>query len=61
VRVTLPSSDKKSDAIAVSLNHRDDYSVTVFFPYETREGRLQFGEVFAQKGEADIFEPLVRS
>ncbi len=57
VRVTLPSSDKKSDAIAVSLNHRDDYSVIIFFPYEIKEGRLQFGEVFAQKGEADIFEP----
>ncbi len=60
VRVTLPSSDKKSDAIAVSLDHREDYSVIVFFPYEIKEGRLQFGEVFAQKGEADIFEPQMR-
>jgi hypothetical protein len=57
VLVTFPPSGKKSDAIAVSLNHRDDYSVIVFFPYEIKEGRLQFGEAFAQEGEADIFSP----
>ena len=55
VLVTLPSSGKKSDALAVSLNHRDDYSAIVFFPYEIKEGRLQFGGAFVQKGEADIF------
>ncbi len=55
VRVTLPSSEKKSDAIAVALNHRDNYSVIVFFPYQIDEGRLKIGDAFAQKGEADIF------
>ncbi len=57
VLVTLPSSDKKSDAIAVSLNHQEDYSVIVMLPYEIKHGQRQFGEVFAQKGEADIFSP----
>jgi len=56
VRVTLPSSEQKSDAIAVSLDHREDYPVIVFFPYEIKEGRLQFGEAFAQKGKTDIFK-----
>jgi len=57
VKVNLPSSDKKSDAIAVSLNHRENYSVIVFFPYQLKNGKLTFSEVFAQKGEADIFPP----
>lgn len=32
VRASLPSTGDKSDAIAVSLNHRDGYSVIVIFP-----------------------------
>jgi len=55
VRVNLPSTGDKSDAIAISLNHRDNYSVIVFFPYKLDSGRLILGTVFAQKGEADIF------
>ena len=55
VRVTVPSTGTKSDAIAVSLNHRDNYSVVVFFPYQLTNGQLTFGEVFAQKGESDVF------
>jgi hypothetical protein len=55
VRIVLPSTGKKSDAIAVTLNHRDNYSVVVFFPYQLTNGQLIFGEVFAQKGESDVF------
>jgi hypothetical protein len=55
VRVVLPSSGEKSDAIAVSLNHRDNYSLIVFFPYQLNAGKIAFGEVFAQKGGADVF------
>ena len=55
VKITLPSSGQKSDAIAVSLNHRENYSIVVFFPYQLNQGQLSFGEVFAQKGEADVF------
>lgn len=55
VRVVVPSSGKKSDAIAVALNHRSNYSVIVYYPYELKMGVLTYGEVFAQKGESDIF------
>lgn len=55
VRVKLPSAEEKSDAIAVSLNHRDNYSVIVLFPYKIDNGKLILGTDFAQKGEADIF------
>jgi hypothetical protein len=55
VKVALPSSGQKSDAIAVSLNHRENYSVIVLRPYQLKKGQLTLGEVFVQKGEADVF------
>ncbi len=55
VRVKLPLLEEKSDAIAISLNHRDNYSVIVLFPYKINAGQLILGTAFAQKGEADIF------
>jgi hypothetical protein len=55
VGVILPSTADKSDAIAVSLNHRDSYSIIVLFPYKIDSGKLILGAAFAQKGEADIF------
>ena len=54
-KVELPSVEEKSDAIAVSLNHRDDYSVVVFLPYKIESKKLILGTVFAQKGYADVF------
>ncbi len=56
-RVKLPSTDDKSDAIVVSLNHRDGYSIVVAFPYRIDGGKLTMGTTFAQMGEADIFPP----
>lgn len=55
VRITLPSSSEKSDAIAVSLNHRDGYSIVVLFPYRIEDGSALIGTALAQRGEADIF------
>jgi hypothetical protein len=55
VKVKLPSTGERSDAIAVSLDHRDSYSVVVLFPYRIDSGRLTVGEAFAQAGDADIF------
>lgn len=56
VRVTL-TSGVKSDAIAVSLEHRDRYSVLVALPYAREEGALQYGTLIAQPREAEIFGP----
>jgi hypothetical protein len=55
VRVKLPSTGERSDAIAVSLNHRDNYSIVVLFPYKIDNGKLMLGDAFAERGEADIF------
>jgi hypothetical protein len=60
VRITLDDGHK-SDAINVSLDHRDDYSVVVLFPYVLKKrgligGRdVVLGEAIGQRGEADIF------
>jgi hypothetical protein len=55
VRIQLPSAEEKSDAIAVSLNHRDNYSIIVLFPYKIDAGKLILGAAVAQPGEGDIF------
>ena len=53
VTVRLPHSDRKSDAIQVSVEHSDGYSAEVFFPYQLVENHVVYGEVFAQQGKAD--------
>jgi len=55
VSLTQPGSDRKSDAIAVRLDHRDNYSVTVFFPYVIANGEPVLGEAFGNTGENAIF------
>jgi hypothetical protein len=55
VRVVLPQTGIKSDAIAVALDHTDNYSVVVFFPYQIAQSQLIFGETFAQKGDDGVF------
>ena len=44
VLVTPPGASDKSDAIAVALDHRDNYSVIVFYPYELEGGEIRFGK-----------------
>jgi hypothetical protein len=55
VRVTPPGTSVKIDAVAVELDHRDNYSVVVFFPYTIRDGMVDVREPFANKGEGRIF------
>ncbi len=55
VRVMLPGANEKSDAIALNLDHRDNYSVTVFFPYTITGGQLTIGDAFANGGDYSIF------
>ncbi|MBR2455077.1 MAG: hypothetical protein IKB36_03395 [Clostridia bacterium] len=47
---------KTTDAIIVSLEHKDDYSVIVGLPYKSSLfNKIKFGELFAQNGNKDIF------
>ena len=56
VRVTVPSTGKKSDAVEIRLDHVDRMSIEVLFPYEIdSKGKIIYGEMFAQKGASIIF------
>lgn len=53
---TFTSNGKQTDAIIVSLEHQDDYSVIVGLPYEIGLfKKIKFGELFAQSGNSDVF------
>lgn len=56
--VVPPGASAKTDAIAVALDHRDNYSVIVIFLYALDHGNLTIGALFAQKGKSAVF-PLV--
>lgn len=53
--LTISSTGEKTDAIVVSLDHRDDYSVIVMFPYTITNGKLVMQAPIAQKGAGDVF------
>lgn len=55
VRVSLPDDGTKSDAVAVALDHKDNYSAVVLLPYQIHDGQVSFGEIFAQQGANSIF------
>jgi hypothetical protein len=57
VKVVAPGTTVKSDAIAVALEHRDGYSVAVYFPYVLGAGEVTIGKSFAERSKARVFAP----
>lgn len=55
VRITHPDTGEATDAIHVFLDHRDNFSIEVVFPYRLDGIELAVSEPFAQDGEASIF------
>jgi hypothetical protein len=55
VRVVAPGSSETTDAIAIALDHQENYSVVVYIPYKLVSGKVQYGEIFATAGANDIF------
>lgn len=56
VLIVPPGREAKQDAISVELDHRDDYSVVVHFPYSIDiEGSLRVEKPFAGAGSDLIF------
>ena len=50
------SNQKELDGILVSLEHRENYSISICLPY--KKGlfkKINFGEIFALEGKHDIF------
>ncbi len=55
-RSAVPGNGAAQDAVFVHLNHRDNYSIVVTFPYHFgAEGELVIEEPFANDGEYDVF------
>ncbi len=56
IRTIPPNKTEKQDAIAFEIDHRDDYSIVVVFPYSfIGDGELQIEAPFAVAGEGNIF------
>ncbi|MEM1085370.1 MAG: hypothetical protein AAGI48_14755 [Verrucomicrobiota bacterium] len=56
IRTIPPGKSEKQDAIAFELDHRDEYSVVVVFPYSfAGDGELQIEAPFASKGDGTVF------
>jgi len=55
VKTIPPGRSEKTDAVAIALDHRDNYSVEVYFPYSIVAGQVQFEAPFGSKGRAEIF------
>lgn len=54
--VICTSEKKKTDAVLISLEHVDRYSVVVGQPYSFGTlKKLKLGEMFAQEGKHDVF------
>ena len=59
VRVVLPGSEVKTNAIQIWLDHVGGYSAEVFIPYHRDEsGGVVYASMFAQKGAKKVFGDL---
>jgi hypothetical protein len=56
VTVVPPGKSEPEAAVAIRLDHRDEYSVVVTFPYRfSPNGELEIDEPFAVTGQHGIF------
>ena len=59
IRTVPPGQTDKQDAIAFEIDHRDDYSAVIIFPYEFAEdGNPATAAPFAVTGQSAIFKPI---
>ena len=55
VRVRTSPDAPPTDAICVSLEHRDGMAVDVVEPYAKRGGKVEYGSLAAQQGRLVVF------
>jgi hypothetical protein len=53
--VATPSAPRKKKAVAFEIEHRDGYSIEVFFPYTLNSTEVMFDPPIVQKGAKAIF------
>ncbi len=54
VRVSLDGT-AKTDAISVTVEHREDQPVTCLLPYTKTDAGYEFGELIAQRADSNVF------
>lgn len=54
-RILLPGSREQSDAVQARLDHRDNYSAILFFPYTINDGKVALGKSLVAAGTHEIF------
>jgi hypothetical protein len=60
-KVLPPGKKEKTDALAIALDHQDNYSIMVFIPYKLKSSKLlkrttvEFDELYFITGANDIF------
>lgn len=55
VATRLPKSGEAADAIAAAIDHREDYSVIVLYPYQVQGTQIAYAPCFANAGAGGIF------
>jgi hypothetical protein len=55
IRTIPPGQSKKTDAVAVNLDHRGGMSIIVIYPYSIENKKVALGKSWAVKGEGKIF------
>lgn len=56
VEFSPPGGKEKTRAIAAALDHQDNYSVVIYFPYKIVADKVQFDQVSALPGENKLFQ-----
>jgi hypothetical protein len=55
VRVRTAADSPPTDAVCVSLEHRDGMVADVFQPYTKRGKKIEYRELYAQRGRKTVF------
>ena len=56
IEISQAEGKEKTRAIAAALDHQDNYSVVIYFPYKIVAGKVQFDQVSALPGENKVFQ-----
>ena len=55
VRIKVNDKGEKSDAIAIAVDHKYNFSIIYFYTYEIDNDEIRYGEIRALKGAKDVF------
>lgn len=55
IHAELPGADDETEAVAIELDHQENFSVVLIIPYVLSDGGVKFGEAVAQQGAHEIF------